>query len=285
MSAAIHLSIREPDGSLTRHTALPGEYFFGRDPRCEFVLQSPEVSRRHVRMKFDGSAFELEDLGSTSGTTVQGHPLTRVLRLRYPQLVEVGNVAVNVTKDATEPQPEPPREHLPVAEKEDRKIGVTVAADAAQRGDILMPGLAEEVTQKLKLLCDLPLQFAAEPDLNKLCSLILIRAMQITSGAKRGVLLITEPATGRLAVCACVPEDHPPVSRTLVQRAAREQQGFIWSGEKDDAGIYVPMVWQGETAGLIFAGDPDRRDAFSRDDLQFLIQAARYAACALAARA
>ena len=285
MSAAIHLSIREPDGSLTRHTALPGEYFFGRDPRCEFILQSPEVSRRHLRMKFDEGAFELEDLGSTSGTTVQGHPLTRVLRLRYPQLVEVGNVAVNVTKDAVEPQPEPPREHLPVAKDEDRKIGVTVAADATQRGDILLPGLAEEMAQRLKLLCELPLRFAAERDLTKLHSLILARVMELTSGARRGVLLIMETGSGKLAVGASVPDDHPPVSRTLVQRAAREQQGFIWSGEKDDAGIYVPMVWQGETAGVIFAGDPDRRDAFSQDDLQLLIQAARYAACALAAEA
>lgn len=284
MPAVIHISIREADGSSTRHTALPGEYFFGRDPKCEFVLHSAEVSRRHARMKFDEGAFEIEDLGSTSGTVVQGRPLTRVLRLRYPQDIEVGGVQVSISNAEQEvpAHEEPPSaEDLPAAG--DDEVTISIVMDATRPGDLPLNGLSDALAKRVALLVELPLQFAAESDLAELHGLILARVMALTPRAKRGALLLPDD-DGKFSVHLSQPDSHPALSRSLVQRAVREQRGFIWHGEKDEAGIYVPMVWQGEVVGVIFVDDPERADAFRSEDLQLLIAAARSAAAAMVAR-
>ena len=40
--------------------------------QCEFVLPHATVSRRHARLLLKGEAFQVEDLGSTNGTAVNG---------------------------------------------------------------------------------------------------------------------------------------------------------------------------------------------------------------------
>lgn len=49
----------------------------GRDPSCEVVLSDPSVSRSHARIMREGTLFFLEDLGSTSGTKLNGLSLRR----------------------------------------------------------------------------------------------------------------------------------------------------------------------------------------------------------------
>ena len=51
-----------------------GEGFvIGRDlERCDAVLAHPTVSRRHARLVVVDNALQVEDLGSTNGTSVDG---------------------------------------------------------------------------------------------------------------------------------------------------------------------------------------------------------------------
>jgi len=288
MPAVLHLSIRESDGSVAHHTAVPGTYFFGRDPGCDFVLQCADVSRRHARIKLEPAVFEIEDLGSTSGTKVQGLPLTRRLRLRYPQVVEIGSVAVNVSAEA------PVHHTAETPAPNDDGVRITLTMDAKERGALPMKGMADQMAQRLGMLYDLPLQFAAEPDLAKLYKLILTRVMELVPGAKRGALLIIDPPTGKLAVRACIPEENPPITRTLIKRTAEQQQGFIWSDdqERDMAasmislqirtGMYVPLLWKGQTLGVLCVDNPRHRAVFRDEDLQFMVSVAHYAAAAVA---
>jgi hypothetical protein len=44
----------------------------GRDAACELVVADPRVSRRHARLWVRGGAVEVEDLGSTNGTHING---------------------------------------------------------------------------------------------------------------------------------------------------------------------------------------------------------------------
>lgn len=55
------------------------ETIIGRDPACDVVVSFPEVSRRHARLYYSGSALALEDLGSTNGTFVRGQRLVSPL--------------------------------------------------------------------------------------------------------------------------------------------------------------------------------------------------------------
>ncbi len=48
----------------------------GRDAACDLVTTNPTVSRQHARFSHDGTSWLLEDLGSSSGTFVDGKRVT-----------------------------------------------------------------------------------------------------------------------------------------------------------------------------------------------------------------
>ena len=50
-------------------------YVIGRSPDAGVRYDAPEVSGGHARLTLRGDSFTLEDLGSTNGTLVNGHPL------------------------------------------------------------------------------------------------------------------------------------------------------------------------------------------------------------------
>jgi diguanylate cyclase (GGDEF)-like protein len=69
--------------------ALDREVNLGRDPACEVVLPSEDVSRRHARIVLEEGGHTLLDLGSTNGTTVNGWTVTR-RRLRSGDRLQIG---------------------------------------------------------------------------------------------------------------------------------------------------------------------------------------------------
>jgi len=61
------------DGS-NQHLALrQGSNLVGRGQDCDLQLMDQGVSRRHVDVQFDGQYAVAYDLGSTNGTSVNGH--------------------------------------------------------------------------------------------------------------------------------------------------------------------------------------------------------------------
>ena len=66
----------------------------GRGQDCDLQLMDQGVSRRHADIQFDGEFAVAYDLGSTNGTTVNGHPVGSqqlqhgdVLRLGHSRVV------------------------------------------------------------------------------------------------------------------------------------------------------------------------------------------------------
>lgn len=54
----------------------------GRDPRCDIVLEDPDVSRKHAKIKRNGAGyFEVVDMGSKNGTRVNGVVVPRMTLL------------------------------------------------------------------------------------------------------------------------------------------------------------------------------------------------------------
>jgi ABC-type multidrug transport system ATPase subunit len=62
----------------------------GRDPACDIVLNSPNVSRRHCRIVQSGPGFILEDLKSRNGTFLNGALVGGPEPLQTGDEVEVG---------------------------------------------------------------------------------------------------------------------------------------------------------------------------------------------------
>ena len=69
-------------------------FSLGRAPDCDLVLDEDTVSSRHARIDWREEYAQLEDLGSSNGTFVNGKKLTKPLRLADNDAVDFGGVQV-----------------------------------------------------------------------------------------------------------------------------------------------------------------------------------------------
>ena len=67
-----------------------GSNIIGRGSDSDLQLLDQGVSRRHVDVQYDGQRATVYDLGSTNGTTVNGHEIGSHM-LRHGDVVRVGH--------------------------------------------------------------------------------------------------------------------------------------------------------------------------------------------------
>ncbi|MBM3891358.1 MAG: FHA domain-containing protein, partial [Verrucomicrobia bacterium] len=77
-----------------RQRVTPAAYSIGSDPRSAICIDHSGVSRQHARLYFDPSSIEIEDLGSTNGTYVDGVRIKRRVRIHVGQRIAIGPCAV-----------------------------------------------------------------------------------------------------------------------------------------------------------------------------------------------
>ncbi len=91
--------VREP-GRTPIHLVVHEPIEIGRD--CAGVLLAdPEISRRHLELRPNGSGIVVTDLGSLNGTLLNGRPLEIAMVLHGGDLVQFGGCSVEVTGQGT----------------------------------------------------------------------------------------------------------------------------------------------------------------------------------------
>ncbi len=95
------LEVRTAEGS--RRMAITGRLTIGRDQGCDLVVPAAEVSRVHAVVRYDGSAIEVEDQGSSNGTSVNGTPVTGRALLRPGDRLELGHSPARITVSGPDP--------------------------------------------------------------------------------------------------------------------------------------------------------------------------------------
>jgi pSer/pThr/pTyr-binding forkhead associated (FHA) protein len=78
-------------GAGTVHEIPAEGLVIGRDPECGIVIESPEVSRRHVVLAGDDTGYTITD-ESTNGVLVNGERSARSQRLAEGDVLRVGDV-------------------------------------------------------------------------------------------------------------------------------------------------------------------------------------------------
>ena len=76
--------------------SLPAE--LGRAPEADLVLDDDTVSRRHAVLRGGREALEIEDLGSSNGTNINGNPMAGALSLLDGDLVTFGSATCLVKR-------------------------------------------------------------------------------------------------------------------------------------------------------------------------------------------
>jgi len=280
----------------------------GADLKLDFDVR---VSRRHARIWTEDDRVWVCDLGSSAGTRVNGARINEAVELQESDRVQVGETVLQVQDSfATGSElgrssgEQPGIDEMSISSSRTRdengsdggEIEIRDRRDSRMPSTIQVPGTTGELQARLQMLYDLPLELAMAPDQDTLFERILSAVVRIIPGAERGALLVLDRLSNKLILRAGIPADSPPISRTLVKRAAAEGHGFIWtrSGEMDptksiasigmQTGMYAPLMWQGEVLGVMCVDNPHRSSAFTVDDLDFLIAVAHYSASAVSNR-
>jgi hypothetical protein len=86
------------DSTNQRHELRYGSNVIGRGSDADLQLLDQGVSRRHVDVQYDGQRATIYDLGSTNGTTVNGHEVGSHV-LRHGDVVRVGHTRMVYNQD------------------------------------------------------------------------------------------------------------------------------------------------------------------------------------------
>ncbi len=86
--------IKEGEVPVGRYVLDPGEYTIGRDTSCQIRVNRADVSRQHARLVIRQNACEIEDLGSKSGTALNGQLLEGIQRSPLPVELAVGGASL-----------------------------------------------------------------------------------------------------------------------------------------------------------------------------------------------
>ena len=81
-------------GEVCQHHLGDGEHLIGRGAQCAIQIDGDGVSRQHARLILTGDVIEIEDLESTSGTTVDGAPVQGRMGIQLHQRLWVSNYHV-----------------------------------------------------------------------------------------------------------------------------------------------------------------------------------------------
>jgi hypothetical protein len=78
------------DGTPQLHVLHTGSNVVGRGQEADLRLNDQGVSRRHLDVQFDGYTATAYDLGSTNGSTINGHPMT-AQQLQHGDVLRIGH--------------------------------------------------------------------------------------------------------------------------------------------------------------------------------------------------
>jgi hypothetical protein len=84
------------DGPTGRVVTLDRPLLIGRRPDCDIALRDDSVSGHHAQIAWGGESWQIEDLGSTNGTLVNGQRATRSVALRSGDVIQAGSATWRV---------------------------------------------------------------------------------------------------------------------------------------------------------------------------------------------
>ncbi|MGV3620622.1 MAG: FHA domain-containing protein [Archangium sp.] len=127
--------IELPDGS--------GTLVFGRSPRCTYVIDDRLLSNQHCEVSFSNGFWRVRDLGTTTGTRVNGSPITTTRALFPGDRLQFGEVVLRYVSDA--PTEEPETLEAIIRSPDDPAAWLVYSDHLQERGDPLGERIARAV--------------------------------------------------------------------------------------------------------------------------------------------
>lgn len=93
------LRIRDVFGQERSFKLPPRTVLVGRHPGNDLILTQHDVSRRHFGLFWVHDGFQIQDLGSRSGTWVDGDPVTAPTWLSHGNVIRAGHAELTYLSD------------------------------------------------------------------------------------------------------------------------------------------------------------------------------------------
>ncbi len=133
-------------------------YTVGREAGNDIIINDAQVSRHHARLTLQGSAYVLEDLGSTNGTFVNGRRVSGPVSLSAGDMVGLGDTVVLAVSGAADaavtqvgrvPTVPPTAPSMPAVRPSDARP----VAQPAQAPPVVSAGLSPNTRRALVIGC------------------------------------------------------------------------------------------------------------------------------------
>jgi adenylate cyclase len=282
------------------------EVVFGRsDEKLPIILDlSPDqrVSRMHGRIWIEDGQFWIEDLNSSRGTQVNGVEIKGrgKQQVRPTDTIVAGQTTLRV--DFGEGKAFSNRTNylengtllLPEKRQPEPSVAIAKDVDATAVEPVPLDCAGDANARRLKMVYDLPFQFATKITLETLLPAIVDQLVEVLPNGESWALVLRDPETDALLLKAYHYVQRTYLSESLLRRAMAERKAFVWkkSGDVDmtgsifqsgiEVGMYAPLLWQGEALGAICTATRNAETTFSEEDVKLLVLVGQYAAMAVA---
>jgi anti-anti-sigma factor len=120
----------------------------GRRADTDVIIDDPSVSRRHAQVIRRGDAWYVSDIGSRNGTTLNGQPVTREVRLSDGDVLQVGEACLTVRLGSPESGHgrSGPSVGIPTARQHDGSADVNVRSSGAISTDPVLKSVAPRLS-------------------------------------------------------------------------------------------------------------------------------------------
>jgi adenylate cyclase len=281
------------------------DFVFGRahegSPHLLDLSPDKKISRVHARIWREDGVCWIEDRHSLHGTMLNNVEIKGAgkHKLRTEDVILLGDTTVRVESlDFVDVVAQ--TNYLELGEAltpDDRRstadVNIAQSLDATNVDPVPAANIGDVGAQRLKLMCELPLLFAAKTELEDLLPTIVDRLVDLVSNAQSWALALRDPSSNELLLKAYRSQGDPHLSESLSRRAMTDRKAFIWNRAVTNdvsgtifqsaimTGMYAPLLWQDETFGVICAETRSLEQTFNDEDLRIIVFMAQYAAMAV----
>jgi len=260
----------------------------GRGAECDVRLPDQRVSRLHFRLERRGDELWVEDLGSRSGTRLNGRPLAGMARLANRDLLELSEDSRIVVLGGSGPAT--------------ASAGGTLFRDAAsmlvRRADLEVTSSAQELrgyAERLRLINEVHQALTESPSRDVLLEMILDRVFGSLRPEQAAVLLLD--GAGNLGKVVSRPpglsSEDVFFSRSLLREVTERRQAALVLDAADDerfvsaasivhsgvrSALAAPLLVPSGVLGMIVLSSQLQVRQFGEDDLELLVSFASAAA-------
>ncbi|MDP6631723.1 MAG: ATP-binding protein [Kiritimatiellia bacterium] len=289
-------------GTRRRQLTLGEITVIGRGAESDVVLESPQVSRRHARIRHLNADWLFEDQGSHNGSLINGQLRTQST-LTDGDVITLGpfQLTFAIAPATRPPVPRPDIRARDSANDLSEPLSAMASLDLSRAH---APAAQDTVDlhRRLQASYEIARATAATLDESELLEQVLEALFEIFEMADRGMILLVDRETGALIHGPARQRegDVTPgieVSDTALKRALDTREAVLCCNTRDDSRLaaaqsivtlgirsvmIAPLLFREKLYGAIYLDARQRTAAFHSTDLQLLCAAAADVAAALA---